>query len=68
MYLPFLPFTFKTETNFIEKFLITNILGLSYAFIYVIIDVVLKIPLTKTTYFTFTLMLAVLSWYNYLKK
>jgi len=68
MFLPFLPFTFKTDTTFVEKFLISNLLGLSYAFVYVILDVILKIPLTKITYFIFTLIVGVLSWYINLKK
>ena len=47
MYLPFLPLICKINTGIVEKFLLINLLGLSYASVYVVLDVVLKIPLTK---------------------
>ena len=67
MYLPFLPLICKINTGIVEKFLLTNLLGLSYASIYVILDVILKIPLTKIVYIIMTLSIAIFSWLQYFK-
>jgi len=65
MYVPFLPFVCKINTGIVEKFLLTNLLGLSYASVYVVLDVILKIPLTKLTYIIMTLIIALFSWLPY---
>ena len=67
MYLPFLPLICKIDTGLIEKFLLTNVLGLSYASVYVVLDVILKIPLTKLVYIFMTLVIALISWLPYFK-
>jgi hypothetical protein len=55
IYLPFLPIVSKIKKlNTLEKFIINNMIGLSYGFIYVILDVFLKIPLSKITFIAVT--------------
>lgn len=55
IYLPFLPIVSNiNKLSTLEKFLINNMIGLSYGFIYVIMDVFLKTPLTKFTYLVVT--------------
>ena len=65
MYVPFLPLVCKINTGIVEKFLLTNLLGLSYASVYVVLDVILKIPLTKMIYIVMTLLIALFSWVPY---
>lgn len=57
-----LPFIYwLSEKNIIEKFFLANLLGLTYSGIYVVMDVIFKIPLTKTTFFITTTILFILS-------
>jgi hypothetical protein len=60
-YLPFIGFLVNLELSVIERFLLTNILGLSYSVIYVVLDVFLKIPMTKAVFLILTCAVAVLS-------
>lgn len=46
-----MPFILLIENkNFIEKFFLNNLIGLTYAGIYVFLDVILKIKLEKITF------------------
>lgn len=68
IYLPFLPIVSDIKKlNIIEKFLINNMIGLSYGFIYVILDVFLKVPLTKITYLVVTGTILVYNLFFYKK-
>ncbi len=50
LYLPFLSLVAKLNTGETEKFLLANLAGLSYGFVYILLDVVLKIPLSDLTF------------------
>lgn len=63
IYMPFIFLINKLKIGIAEKFFLLNISGLSYAMIYVIIDVFFKIPLTKILYIFITLIIYSLSYY-----
>ena len=67
IYLPFVLPVIKLNEGIIEKFLFINLLGLSYAAIYVILDVIFKIPLTKVLFVIVTLVFYVFG-YVYFRK
>ncbi|MEM3373890.1 MAG: hypothetical protein QXE31_01585 [Candidatus Woesearchaeota archaeon] len=57
-----LPFIFWfSNKNFVEKFFLVNLIGLTYSGIYVVMDVILKISLTKITFFITTIILFIIS-------
>ncbi len=66
-YMPFLPLVIKIKTGFLEKFLLTNLIGLSYGFVYVILDVFLHVPLNKFVFVLTTIIIGGVSWFQ-LKK
>ena len=68
IFLPFLPLIEKIEgLKTVEKFILNILLGLSYAGIYVILDVIFKVPLTKTVYLIATGIIIIFNWGIYLK-
>lgn len=56
------------EIDLLEKSVLTNILGVSYASIYFILDVALKVPLTKTLFIITAVILTILGFLFYNKK
>jgi len=62
VYLPFLPLINKIKIGIIEKFILTNISGLSYGLIYVMFDVFFKIPLTRSIFSLVTILIICLNW------
>jgi hypothetical protein len=68
IYLPLLPIISRIKNvSIVEKVLLVNVAGLSYSAIYVILDAILKIPLTKRVFLIVTLVFAGFSWRFYLK-
>lgn len=59
--IPFIPFT-KKEDPLIENILLINVMGLSFASIYVILDVIFKVPLSKFIYLVFASIMILYSW------
>jgi hypothetical protein len=45
--IPFIPWTLNLKTNLLEKIALTNILALSYSFIFFLIDTIFEIKLLK---------------------
>jgi hypothetical protein len=69
IFLPFLPLAVDIEDiSFLEKFILANIAGLGYGGVYAVIDLVLKIPLTKYLFMTFTLLVMLIVWTGWYKK
>ena len=68
----FMPFLFLIakikEISFLEKFVLTNIAGLGYSSIYVVIDMFLKIKLTNTLFILVTFCIICLSIVLYFKE
>jgi len=65
-YEPFLPLIHKIKNiNFVERFILSFVLGFGYASIYVVMDVIFKIQLTKFTYFITTLCITTVSYVYY---
>jgi hypothetical protein len=68
-YLPFAPVAeMIADIGIIEKFLLINIAGLSYAGIFVVMDVIFKIPLTKPVFFSVSMLAMLLIWGYYFKR
>ncbi len=67
VYLPFLPLIIRLKINFVEKYVLSHLAGLSYAAVYVLIDVVFKIPLAKFVFFITTVLIVLLTFTGYLK-
>jgi hypothetical protein len=63
IYIPFLPIISKLKLGLIEKFVLNNMLGLSYGLIFVLIDIFLNIPLSKGVYIVVTFIVTILSIY-----
>jgi hypothetical protein len=60
----FMPFHFlisKIEVGFLEKFILTNIAGLSYSIILAMLDVVIRLRLSKTVFFLAPIIIIVLT-------
>lgn len=62
IYLPFLNLIDKIKIGIVEKFLLTNIAGLTYGAIFVVLDVIFKIPLTKAIFIIVTGLIIMLSY------
>lgn len=67
MFLPFSLMVAKIKIGLIEKFILINLCGLSYAAIYVVLDVILKIPINKITILCITMLIYISSWIMYKK-
>jgi len=67
IFLPPLGFVYRQDLDFIEKFFLTNVLGLGYGFIYIIFDLVLNIPLTSFIFIITALVITFFSWRPILK-
>jgi hypothetical protein len=63
-YMPLLPVAAMMKGSIAEKFLCANILGLSYSMVYIVMDVIFKLPLTKTLFTCITALIAI-SCYSY---
>ena len=68
IFLPFLPLVVNIKgLKVAEKFILNIILGLSYAGVYVILDVIFKVSLTKTVYLIVTCIIIILNFGIYIK-
>ncbi len=62
MYFPFVFFIQQIPyLSTIERFFLTNLLGLTYSAIYVILDIVLKFPITKLLFFVVAFLTFIIS-------
>lgn len=68
-YLPFIPLINSIKKiGLIEKFVLVNITGLSFGTIYVLLDVFLKIPMTKTLFIFSNSLILIYSWFIFNNK